>query len=178
MNKVCPNCGRTHNIFAHGMCRKCWRALPENKAKENAYSQKWYANHREDEVATNKEYRKQNRELFDWYHNKDRFNGVRELVLSRDSHKCQCCGGSDKLVIHHLDSTNYRKGNANNGLENLIVLCPSCHSFLHHHQRRNNTKLTREDIVQSLVKAKEVFRNEYPLLRREQDRKRRSLKKS
>lgn len=58
------------------------------------------------------------------------FWNVREYVLFRDSHICQCCKGKSKdkiLNVHHIES---RKtgGNAPN---NLITLCETCHTGYH-----------------------------------------------
>ena len=58
------------------------------------------------------------------------FWNVREYVLFRDEHKCQCCKGKSKdsiLNVHHIES---RKtgGNAPN---NLITLCETCHKKYH-----------------------------------------------
>ena len=58
------------------------------------------------------------------------FWNVREYVLFRDGHICQCCKGKSKdnhLNIHHIES---RKtgGNAPN---NLITLCETCHKGYH-----------------------------------------------
>ena len=58
------------------------------------------------------------------------FWNVREYVLFRDGHKCQCCEGKSKdpiLNVHHIES---RKtgGNAPN---NLITLCETCHIGYH-----------------------------------------------
>ena len=58
------------------------------------------------------------------------FWNVREYVLFRDGHKCQCCKGKSKdpvLNVHHIES---RKtgGNAPN---NLITLCETCHNGYH-----------------------------------------------
>ena len=58
------------------------------------------------------------------------FWNVREYVLFRDGHKCQCCKGKSKdkiLNVHHIES---RKtgGNAPN---NLITLCETCHKKYH-----------------------------------------------
>ena len=58
------------------------------------------------------------------------FWNVREYVLSRDNHTCQCCKGKSKdkiLNVHHIES---RKtgGNAPN---NLITLCGTCHHKYH-----------------------------------------------
>lgn len=58
------------------------------------------------------------------------FWNVREYVLWRDNHTCQCCKGKSKdkiLNVHHIES---RKtgGNAPN---NLVTLCEYCHSQYH-----------------------------------------------
>ena len=58
------------------------------------------------------------------------FWNVREYVLFRDGHKCQCCKGKSKdsvLNVHHIES---RKtgGNAPN---NMITLCETCHKGYH-----------------------------------------------
>lgn len=58
------------------------------------------------------------------------FWNVREYVLFRDNHICQCCNGKSKdtiLNVHHIES---RKtgGNAPN---NLITLCETCHKNYH-----------------------------------------------
>ena len=58
------------------------------------------------------------------------FWSVREYVLFRDNHECQCCKGKSKdkiLNVHHIES---RKtgGNAPN---NLITLCETCHTGYH-----------------------------------------------
>ena len=58
------------------------------------------------------------------------FWNVREYVLFRDNHVCQCCKGESRdniLNVHHIES---RKtgGDAPN---NLITLCETCHSGYH-----------------------------------------------
>ena len=58
------------------------------------------------------------------------FWNVREYVLFRDRHICQCCKGKSKdkiLNVHHIES---RKtgGDAPN---NLITLCETCHKSYH-----------------------------------------------
>ena len=58
------------------------------------------------------------------------FWNVREYVLWRDDHKCQCCKGKSKdkiLNVHHIES---RKtgGDAPN---NLVTLCEYCHTQYH-----------------------------------------------
>ena len=58
------------------------------------------------------------------------FSNVREYVLCRDGHKCQCCKGKskdNKLHVHHIESRKIG-GDAPN---NLITLCSECHAKYH-----------------------------------------------
>ena len=58
------------------------------------------------------------------------FWNIREYVLFRDGHVCQCCKGKSKdkiLNVHHIESRQ-TGGNAPN---NLITLCETCHTGYH-----------------------------------------------
>ena len=88
------------------------------------------------------------------------FSNVREYVLCRDGHKCQCCKGKSKdskLRVHHIES---RKtgGDAPN---NLITLCSECHKKYHRGEielpktARRGTSL--RDAAQMGIMRKSVF---------------------
>lgn len=58
------------------------------------------------------------------------FWNVREYVMFRDGHTCQCCNGKSKdkiLNVHHIESRHIG-GDAPN---NLITLCKTCHTGYH-----------------------------------------------
>ena len=58
------------------------------------------------------------------------FWNVREYVLHRDNHVCQCCKGKsgDKILnVHHIVS----RKTGGNSPENLITLCKTCHTNYH-----------------------------------------------
>ena len=58
------------------------------------------------------------------------FWNIREYVLFRDGHECQCCHGKSKdpiLNVHHIESRR-TGGDAPN---NLITLCETCHTGYH-----------------------------------------------
>ena len=58
------------------------------------------------------------------------FDNVREYVLWRDGHTCQCCKGKSKdkvLEVHHIES----RKTGGNSPSNLITLCRICHSGYH-----------------------------------------------
>jgi rubrerythrin len=56
---------------------------------------------------------------------------IRQQVLDRDGYSCQMCGmaKTSKLHIHHIMKKS--KGGTDH-LDNLITLCPSCHSKADH----------------------------------------------
>lgn len=67
------------------------------------------------------------------------FWNVREYVLFRDSHQCQCCKGKSKdnrLNVHHIES---RKAGGNSP-NNLITLCETCHNDYHQGKIKLNIK--------------------------------------
>lgn len=58
------------------------------------------------------------------------FWNVREYVLFRDGHTCQCCKGKSKdpiLNVHHIESRKTGGDTPNN----LITLCKTCHKGYH-----------------------------------------------
>lgn len=58
------------------------------------------------------------------------FWNVREYVLFRDGHQCQCCKGKSRdkrLNIHHIESRKTGGDTPNN----LITLCETCHTGYH-----------------------------------------------
>lgn len=58
------------------------------------------------------------------------FWNIREYVLCRDEHKCQCCKGKSKdkiLNVHHIESRKTGGDSPNN----LITLCETCHKGYH-----------------------------------------------
>ena len=55
------------------------------------------------------------------------FGGWREAVLKRDRFRCRACGADRRLVVHHRDARNEKRG--------LITLCIRCHVRLHRYRR-------------------------------------------
>ena len=54
--------------------------------------------------------------------------------------ECEDCGATEKLHIHHKD-----KNRNNNSLENLQVLCPSCHVLKHVKDRKKRVNFPPRD---------------------------------
>lgn len=67
------------------------------------------------------------------------FWNVREYVLWRDNHECQCCHGKSKdkvLNVHHIKSRKTGGDSPNN----LITLCETCHKAYHRGEIELNLK--------------------------------------
>ncbi len=93
-------------------------------------------------------------EPYGYAFNKD----LKELIRARDGHRCQECfkhetelfsknGKPKKLSIHHI---NYSK--THNCVENLISLCPNCHSKTNF-KRKDWTKYFQKKIILAQQKA-------------------------
>ena len=53
---------------------------------------------------------------------------LRQRVLKRDGWRCQICGSSKDLHVHHLTR---RSSLGHDVLDNLITLCAGCHKLQH-----------------------------------------------
>jgi len=56
------------------------------------------------------------------------YRQLRHAVLERDGWRCQSCGVSRNLEVHHNQS---RSHSGEDSKENLITLCSDCHSRCH-----------------------------------------------
>jgi 5-methylcytosine-specific restriction endonuclease McrA len=58
----------------------------------------------------------------------EEYNSLRNRVLERDGWRCQSCGSSKNLQVHHLSK---RSELGDDALDNLITLCAACHLRQH-----------------------------------------------
>lgn len=68
------------------------------------------------------------------------FANTKAKVLNRDNYTCQCCKGkkkSNRLEIHHVI---FRSNGGSDEEGNLITLCDTCHTNLHHGNLKLNLK--------------------------------------
>ncbi len=56
------------------------------------------------------------------------YDELRRRVLERDGWRCQNCGSSINLQIHHMKA---RSKCGDDAVSNLIALCASCHRLEH-----------------------------------------------
>ena len=64
------------------------------------------------------------------------YKGLRNQVLARDGWRCQSCGCTKNLHVHHLRA---RSKLGDDALQNLITLCADCHAQQH---RRPDSECT------------------------------------
>lgn len=102
-----------------------WISKKQNKLKKLTYNNKWKTEN-QDRVKRYDKKAKDNRH----------FNGKREQIMERDGYKCAECGMSRDdsfekwgfdLDIHHIDGNGRGTKDKNNKIDNLVVLCRSCH---------------------------------------------------
>lgn len=155
--KKCIICGNSFIVNKYNLRQKCCSKkcnrryfYDTHKKEESRYSQGWYLKNRESEIKKNREYRKQNKELFTWYHNRKRYDGLRNLILEKDNNTCAVCFEKNRLHIHHIDGKSYHLGIPNNDFKNLIVLCPTHHHKLHWWQKKNGKMLKNRRQIISL----------------------------
>jgi hypothetical protein len=81
-------------------------------------------------------------EYNDRFLNKRDFGGNWYKVYERDDGKCQACGSTDKVCVHHKDRTGWGvpREEKNNEMSNLILLCSSCHARIHRNGEFPNPK--------------------------------------
>jgi len=156
-SRLCSNSCRCRFYY-----RKNQGKLREQKL-QNYYEKKEqdYDRLREINLRASRKYKQKNRELIKEkgreyqqrtgqslrYHDIKNFGGNRQKIFSLYAHRCAMCKSDTSLVIHHVDgSGNSEK--TNNNLDNLILLCRSCHAKIHY-----RGKLVDEDIVRTYVRA-------------------------
>ena len=59
------------------------------------------------------------------------YSQLRQQVLERDGWRCQYCGHSAGLEVHHIQR---RSGLGDDAEQNLITLCATCHQIIHLHK--------------------------------------------
>lgn len=74
---------------------------------------------------------------------RNHFMGNRNLTIERDHYRCQICGKTTSLTVHHKDGIGFGTIKPNHDLSNLITLCRHCHAAITT-LRSNNRELAIE----------------------------------
>jgi predicted HNH restriction endonuclease len=76
---------------------------------------------------------------------KHRFGGRRDLLFEQAHGKCEQCGMTEeeamrrfgkRLSVHHKDGNGLNSEYPNHSLDNLMLLCISCHRSIHEEMKR------------------------------------------
>jgi 5-methylcytosine-specific restriction endonuclease McrA len=59
---------------------------------------------------------------------KEEYEIIRKRVLERDGWRCQECGSTQNLHVHHMKPRSQLGGDT---MDNLITLCADCHGKCH-----------------------------------------------
>ena len=71
--------------------------------------------------------------------NQEEYTHLRRQILERDGWRCQDCGSSQNLQIHHKK---LRSQSGHDAEENLITLCAQCHMRIHMTLKSDGTCLS------------------------------------
>ena len=85
---------------------------------------------------------------------------MREPLIYERGKKCENCGLQEwldkpiKLEVHHIDGDK-----SNNVRENLLLLCPNCHSYTENYRKVSTKKeITDEDLIEALQMSPSINR--------------------
>lgn len=70
-------------------------------------------------------------------------DSVYNEVFERDKGKCQLCGTTQNLHLHHIEG---RGKNLTNNVKNCIMLCENCHLNKVHKNQKKYRKILKEKI--------------------------------
>jgi hypothetical protein len=74
--------------------------------------------------------------------------GLRMAIWNRDQHRCRWCGRTNVRVdFHHI---RYRRGYADDVLDNLISLCRTHHEFVHGTKAPNGDTIAKDEAQEIL----------------------------
>lgn len=110
----------------------------KNKEKQNERARKWAKDNKDKRKKTQLEWQRKNKDKIRVYTEKTN-NGEYSHKL-KEENVCENCGTDTDLCTHHKDNNGSRlpRKERNNVLNNLSILCRSCHAKLH----RAENKLT------------------------------------
>jgi 5-methylcytosine-specific restriction endonuclease McrA len=108
------------------------RNKPDNLEKDRQRSRNYYHKMKNNPVYMAKVKDRHKVSMDNWLNKRD-FGGNWYKVYHRDGGKCQVCGSTENPVVHHKDRKGwgFKSEEKNNSMDNLILLCDSCHAKIH-----------------------------------------------
>lgn len=126
--RICRKCHQKLSLKNFELQKNKWRRYicKQCKTKDRL---KWRKNNREkDRISVRK------------YQDRIRFGCSRKTILEKNNCECKNCGKKFKitLCVHHKDGKGRSYIKSNNQLNNLVIMCKSCHHSLHAKQTRRD----------------------------------------
>lgn len=90
-----------------------------------------------------------------WYLQTSHWSTIKQFVLRRANHRCELCGVSTALHIHHLHYSNI----GNERPEDLVALCKNCHKATHAYGRGPHPPQVKHSTIHSEAPTKITFGN-------------------
>jgi hypothetical protein len=120
MKKICKQCEQNKQHKALGLCQQCYYKI---------YNHKYRQNLKQNDPKKYNDYKNS------WRNGGDK---VQKIVFDKFDNKCAECHDDYDLVIHHLDNNGRSKfsDKLNNNIENLVLLCRSCHAYIHNESKK------------------------------------------
>jgi len=138
---------------------KAYRESPEGRKSSRERTKRWRDRHPERARENVRRWREKNPDYNKEYYKRPgvvehqrRYHRIRKYgedaltVLDRDNDTCQKCGSKENIHIHHID---WNK--ENNELDNLVLLCSSCHSTLHAYVPLYLRRVVFDDFMQNII---------------------------
>jgi 5-methylcytosine-specific restriction endonuclease McrA len=80
------------------------------------------------------------------------YESLRQQILRRDSWRCQSCGTTSNLEVHHRELRSHSGADSE---ENLITLCTVCHAAVHRSEATYGQRLTPLDAKRGVTGGRE-----------------------
>jgi len=138
---------------------KAYRESPKGRASSRERTKRYRERHPERTKEAMRRWRDKNPNYNEEYRKRlgviekeRRYHRIRKYgedaleVLERDNDTCQKCGSTEQIHIHHIDWDE-----DNNDLDNLVLLCNSCHQKLHLHVPLSLRRATYDDFMQNVI---------------------------
>lgn len=89
-------------------------------------------------------------------------SSARKLAIIEKGERCERCGATDNIVVHHIDGKGHQCEVGNHDITNLIILCRKCHAKLHKElEKTENLFKGQKDIENGMALILKGLKQQY-----------------